>query len=266
MRGAGYPRSSQVCWPVRFTGAVGVTAMGRPTSVGAVLFNPERGGPDRSGRSSLAVPLLPYSIIGPRSPAPDRNGGTGAECLGANTDAGGPQRGRRRARGHGLRAGAALPRRRSRVQRAGGSCCRAVRPRLPDVVEEKHWSRQVVRPGHHAAASRRSVGRARSRCAGGVFGGAKTPARPYTVIASVGAVTAALSAMGSARGLIGRTSRRRRAGAGRGGRGLSTGARADRVVPSVPALVRALVQAPVDFGVVNPAVCLLFRQGCTRNA
>jgi hypothetical protein len=136
---------------------------------------------------------------------------------------------------------------------------------LPHVVEEKHLVEANV-VAATIGAGIAAVGGACAIALRGLFGGANSGSAIITVIASVGAVIAALLAMGFRPGVLGpdepKEAKRALVAVARG---LGDGARATVAVPSAAASFAALIAHRLAFGVVTLLMLLLFRHGFTRH-
>ncbi|MDT7562556.1 MAG: hypothetical protein QOG76_1180 [Pseudonocardiales bacterium] len=231
---------------------------------GAVLFNPEREADPIAVAIGLAVLFLPYSIIGPFAGALldrwDRRRVLWAAnlvravltvvvaVLVATGVAGAP-----------LYLGALAVTGVTRFVLAGLSAS------LPHVVEEKHLVEANV-VAATAGAAIAAIGGACAIALRGVFGADNPGSATITVIASLGAVAAALVAVGFRPGVLGpddRTEAKRAIVAV--ARGLVDGARATARVPSASASFAALVAHRLAFGVSTLLMLLLFRHGFTRH-
>jgi MFS family permease len=231
---------------------------------GAVLFNPEREADPVAVAVGLAVLFLPYSIIGPFAGALLDRWDRRRVLWAANllravltvlvavlvaTGVAGPP----------LYLGALAVTGVTRFVLAGLSAA------LPHVVREKHLVEANV-VAATAGAAIAAVGGACAIALRGVFGAGNSGSAVITVIASVGAVAAALMAAGFRRGVLGpdeptEASRALVAVA----RGLADGARATARVPSVASSCFALVAHRLAFGVCTLLMLLLFRHGFTRH-
>jgi MFS family permease len=248
---------------VRFTAQWG-DGMFQAALGGAVLFNPEREADPIAVAIGLAVLFLPYSIIGPFAGALLDRWDRRRVLWAANllravltvvvavlvaTGLGGPP----------LYLGALAVTGVTRFVLAGLSAA------LPHVVEEKHLVEANV-VAATIGAGIAAVGGACAIALRGVFGGANSGSAVITLIASVGAVTAALFAMGFRPGVLGpdepKEAKRALVAVARG---LVDGARATAAVPSASASFAALVAHRLAFGVATLLMLLLFRHGFTRH-
>jgi len=248
---------------VRFTAQWG-DGMFQAALGGAVLFNPEREADPIAVAIGLAVLFLPYSIIGPFAGALLDRWDRRRVLWAANlvravltvvvailvaTGVGGPP----------LYLGALAVTGVTRFVLAGLSAA------LPHVVEEKHLVESNVLAAT-AGAAVAAIGGACAIALRGVFGPDNAGGATVTVSASLGALTAALLAMGFRPGLLGpdepKEAKRALVAVARG---LADGARATAAVPSASASFAALVAHRLAFGVSTLLMLLLFRHGFTQN-
>jgi len=231
---------------------------------GAVLFNPERQADPIAVAIGVAVLFLPYSIIGPFAGALLDRWDRRRVLWAANvlralltvlvavlvaTGVGGPP----------LYLGALAVTGVTRFVLAGLSAA------LPHVVVEKHLVEANV-VAATAGAALAALGGACAIAMRGVFGAGNAGGAAVTVIAALGAVFAAVFAVGFRPGVLGPDdpSEVKRALVAVA-RGLADGARATARVPSASASFAALAGHRLAFGVSMLLMLLLFRQGFTRH-
>jgi MFS family permease len=242
---------------VRFTAQWG-DGMFQAALGGAVLFNPERQADPMAVAVGLAVLLLPYSIVGPFAGAlldrwDRRRVLWAANLLRAVLIVGVAAMVATGVDGPALYLGALTVAGVTRFVLAGLSAA------LPHVVVARH----LVEANVVAATAGAAVAALGGACAiglRGVFGGDNAGSAIVTVLASTGAVLAALLAARFRRGLLGpdRNTEARRALVAVA-RGLLDGARATAAVPSVASSFAALVAHRLAFGVGTLLLLLLFR-------
>jgi MFS family permease len=229
---------------------------------GAVLFNPERQADPMAVALGLAVLFLPYSIIGPFAGAlldrwDRRRVLWAANLLRAALTVGVAIMVATGVAGPALYLGALAVAGVTRFVLAGLSAA------LPHVVADKH----LVEANVVAATAGAAVAALGGACAialRGVFGIDNAGSSIVTVIATVGAMLAALLAVGFRRGLLGPDQRTEaRLAIVAVARGLADGARATLAVPSAAASFFALVSHRLAFGVCTLLMLLLFRHAFT---
>ncbi|WP_051580676.1 MFS transporter [Pseudonocardia acaciae] len=248
---------------VRFTAQWG-DGMFQAALGGAVLFNPQREADPMAVALGLAVLLLPYSIVGPFAGAlldrwDRRRVLWAANVLRVVLILGVAAMVATGVAGPALYLGALTVVGVTRFVLAGLSAS------LPHVVVERH----LVEANVVAATAGAAVAALGGACAiglRGVFGGDNLGSAIVTVLASTGAVVAAVLAAGFRRGLLGpdrNTEARRTLVAV--ARGLVDGARATAAVPNVASSFAALVAHRLAFGISTLLMLLLFRHYFVSN-
>lgn len=255
----GYRRLLAVRFGAQFGDGMFQAALG-----GAVLFNPEREADPIAVAVGLAVLLLPYSIIGPFAGALLDRWDRRRVLLVANLlravltlvvavlVAGGV-------------AGAPLYLSALAVTGVARFVLAGLSASLPHVVE----SRFLVQANVVAATAGAAVAALGGACAIGlraVFGPGDLGSATVTVVAALGALTAAVLAAGFRRGLLGpdEPNEPHRAVLAVA-LGLLDGARATSAVPGASSSFTALVAHRLAFGVSTLLMLLLFRTEFTAN-
>lgn len=248
---------------VRLTAQLG-DGMFQGAFAGALLFNPERQTDPLAIAAAATVLFLPYSIIGPFAGALldlwDRRKVLWAAnlvravltVLVAGLVAGGVP--------DGMLYPVALA-----VFGATRFVLAGLSAALPHVVHE----RNLIEANVVAATAGSAVavlGGTFATALRAVFGGDNSGSASITLIAALGAVGAALLAVGFRRGLLGPDQRgAARTAVSEVARGLYEGARATVRVPSVSSSLFALLAHRVAFGVATLLMLQLFRHAFTGN-